>query len=169
MTKPKLYYLGIDPGKEGGLALIDEHEQVMLALPMPDNGGLIGLFNTINSYAKKGFVKGCLENVSASPQMGVTSAFTFGKEFGRVDYAIAVAGIPFELVRPQLWQKSLHIPPRSKDETQPQFKKRLVKIAQRAFPRFPLWTQPKTIGIQDSVADALLIALYCKRVVHSAP
>jgi hypothetical protein len=49
--------------------------------------------------------KAYLEQVHSSPQMGVKSAFTFGNGFGHLEMALTAAGIPFERVRPQVWQK----------------------------------------------------------------
>lgn len=51
--------------------------------------------------------KAYLEQVHSSPQMGVKSSFTFGNGFGHLEMALTAAGIPFERVRPQVWQKAM--------------------------------------------------------------
>ena len=52
-------------------------------------------------------IRAYLEAVSSSPQMGVVSAFSFGRGYGNLEMALTAAGIPFERVRPQVWQKAL--------------------------------------------------------------
>jgi hypothetical protein len=39
--------------------------------------------------------------------MGVVSAFSFGRGYGNLEMALTAAGIPFERVRPQVWQKAM--------------------------------------------------------------
>jgi crossover junction endodeoxyribonuclease RuvC len=48
-----------------------------------------------------------IEAVHAMPKQGVTSSFTFGKGYGALLMALTAAGIPFETVTPQKWQKAL--------------------------------------------------------------
>jgi hypothetical protein len=123
-----------------------------------------------------------IEQVCSSPQMGVTSAFTFGCGYGKLLMALTAAGIPFETKQPRVWQASLQIPPRVKHnktrkvqnrkgkwvdkkyggETDTQWKDRLRAKAQQLFPRLDLWDQ--ALAAQRAVCDALLIAEYCRRV-----
>jgi hypothetical protein len=77
--------------------------------------------------------------------------------------ALTSAGIPFEPIRPQAWQKALGITPRKKTESKPDFKNRLRAKAQQLYPSLPLWSEPKSKGKQLALCDALLIATYCKR------
>jgi hypothetical protein len=123
-----------------------------------------------------------IEKVSTSPQMGVASAGTFMKGYGTLLMALTAAGISFEEITPQVWQKALHIPPRKKGvkrrvpnpkkpskmktivkggETDRQWKGRLRNKAQQLFPSLEVWRG--TIGNQLAVADAILIAEFCRR------
>lgn len=158
-------YIGIDPGQEGGITAICGPQ--VMAVPMPDSD--VELFTALREMQRlaDGEAFGCLERVSASPQMGVTSAFTFGKGYGRLSYALTAAGIPFDLVNPQKWQGALGIPKRKSHETQPQFKHRLRLVAHRLFPNYPLWKEPRTLGKQLAVCDSMLIAQYCQRLHHT--
>ena len=88
------------------------------------------------------------------PKQGVSSSFKFGKGYGFLRGCLIAAGIPFEEVTPQAWQKALEIPKKSKSETKAQFKNRLKALAQQWFP-----DQLVTL----KTADALLIATYCFR------
>jgi hypothetical protein len=79
--------------------------------------------------------------------MGVVSAFSFGNGFGHLEMALVGNGIPFDRVRPQLWQKTMQC--MSKGD------KNVTKNkAQELFPN---------IKVTHAIADALLIAEYGNR------
>ncbi len=102
--------IGLDPGVNGGIAWT--HEDGMRAEKMPDT--MQGVWELITYIINDSAMiyrhtefKAYLEQVSSSPQMGVKSSFTFGNGFGHLEMALTAAGIPFERVRPQVWQKAL--------------------------------------------------------------
>jgi hypothetical protein len=154
-------YLGIDPGTFGGLVSIFSDR--VAATPMPETDlERWSWFPYTDSDSNAGSQRiAVIEKVSASPQMGVTSAFTFGCGYGKLLMALTACGIQFEEVRPQVWQKALGIPKRARDEKQPAFKVRLLKKAQQLYPQLDVWKEPKYK--QLAVADALLIATFCMR------
>jgi Holliday junction resolvasome RuvABC endonuclease subunit len=88
--------------------------------------------------------KAYLEQVHSSPQMGVKSAFTFGNGFGHLEMALTAAGIPFERVRPQVWQKAMGCMTKGDKNVS-------KKRSQELFPQ---------IKVTHAIADALLIASY---------
>jgi hypothetical protein len=89
-----------------------------------------------------------VERVRSSPQMGVTSAFTFGCNYERVVMALVCAGIPYEEVTPQRWQKALGCMTGGD--------KNVSKArAQALFPH---------LKITHAIADSLLIAEYGRRI-----
>jgi Holliday junction resolvasome RuvABC endonuclease subunit len=89
------------------------------------------------------------------PKQGVASSFKFGVNYGIVRMALTAAGIPFEEVTPQAWQKALGITHRKKTETPSEWKNRLRARAQQLFP---------SVSLTLATADALLIAEYCRRI-----
>ena len=102
--------IGIDPGASGGIAWT--HEDGIRVEKMPDTmqGEWELIAYIVNDSAmiyRHTEFKAYLEQVHSSPQMGVKSSFTFGNGFGHLEMALTAAGIPFERVRPQVWQKSL--------------------------------------------------------------
>jgi Holliday junction resolvasome RuvABC endonuclease subunit len=48
-----------------------------------------------------------MEKVSSSPQMGVVSAFSFGKSQGFLIGLLTAMKIPYHEVTPQKWQKAM--------------------------------------------------------------
>lgn len=155
------FYMGIDPGKSGGISVIDTEKGVEYQ-PMPSTRGDIWRqidcgVDTIQFC--------CIEKVWSFPGQGVTSAFTFGKGYGELLGFLTAADIPSEEIPPRKWQKEFGIKPRDKKkETQPQFKERLRGMCQQLFPNLSVWEE--TLTKQRSVCDAILIAEYCRRI-HS--
>ena len=101
--------IGADPGANGGIAWIDYNGKACVE-KMPDTlQDLWDLVVSISLEAGTGGtgIRAYLESVSSSPQMGVVSAFSFGRGYGNLEMALTAAGIPFERVRPQVWQKAL--------------------------------------------------------------
>lgn len=152
-------YVGVDPGKQGGIVRIIDL-----------GGGKVDVSTILMPASPLDLVKqleaceatyAVVEHVTSSPQMGVSSSFTFGQGFGRIESAMAALRIPTEYVRPQTWHKALGIVKRDKKWTQTQWKEKMISRAHQLFPSIPLWDENK--GIQLALADALLIAVFCMR------
>ena len=145
--------IGIDPGKSGGIAWIDERGKPCVE-KMPETiQDLWELFESITGgfaafRESNGIMfKAYMESVHSSPQMGVKSAFTFGNGFGHLEMALTAAGIPFERVRPQAWQKAMGcLTGGDKNVSK--------RRAQELFP---------SMKVTHATADALLIAAYGRR------
>ena len=140
--------IGVDPGANGAIAWIDERGKSCVE-KMPDTlQDLWELIRDITNFPRSAIdgrkYKAYIEQVSSSPQMGVVSAFSFGRGYGNLEMALTAAGIPFERVRPQVWQKAMGCMTKGD--------KNISKAkAQELFP------DKKVI---HATADALLIALY---------
>lgn len=140
--------IGIDPGKNGGIAWISDGKPCVEK--MPDTlADLWDLIVDIGLNANTGGtgIHAYIEQVSSSPGMGVVSAFTFGNGFGHLEMALTAAGIPFERVRPQAWQKAMGCMSKgNKNVTK--------RKAQELYPQ---------LKVTHATADALLIATYGTR------
>ena len=150
-----MHYLGIDPGKSGGLALVTDSPNgegaCAIAMPKTDRD----IWNWFEEVLQLPCVVASLEKVASRPGQGVRSMFTFGENYGLLRGLLTASGIRFSLVTPRTWQKELGIAPRNKQkETPTQFKTRLKEEAQRLFPK---------LKITKATADALLIAEYTRR------
>ena len=105
--------IGIDPGVNGGIAWIANNKACVEKMPdtLQDLWELIEDIRSCEMatprFNGEHMIKAYLEQVHSSPQMGVKSAFTFGNGFGHLEMALTAAGIPFERVRPQAWQKAM--------------------------------------------------------------
>lgn len=139
--------IGIDPGANGGIAWISDGKACVEK--MPDSlQDLWDLICDITSYPKSSIdgrsYKAYIEQVSSSPQMGVVSSFSFGRGYGNLEMALTAARIPFERVRPQVWQKALGCMTKGDKNVS-------KRKAQELFP---------DRKVTHATADALLIAYY---------
>jgi len=145
--------IGIDPGKNGGIAWISDGKPCVEKMPdtLADLWELIedirdGELATPRFNGEHGY-KAYLEQVHSSPQMGVVSAFSFGNGYGHLEMALTAAGIPFERVRPQVWQKAMGCLTRGEKNV-------TKRKAQELYPQ---------LKVTHATADALLIATYGTR------
>lgn len=139
--------IGIDPGKSGGIAFFFEQGPVVYPMPetMTDTMDLLLGEDLSRAFAY-------IEKVHSSPQMGVTSAFTFGQGYGALLMLLTCKGIPFEQVTPQKWQKAMGC--MSKGD-----KNVTKRRAQELFPG---------LKVTHATADALLIGEYGRRIRQGA-
>lgn len=153
------HFVGIDPGKKGGLVALSSSGKIVDATAMPETELLIA------DWFQFFQCRAVIEKVHSMPGQGVASMFTFGRGYGFLRGCLHCHEIPFDEVNPQAWQKELGIPPRNKkSESNARFKMRLLEKAQQLFPTYELWKEPRAKGKQLSVCDALLIAEYCRRI-----
>lgn len=137
-----MLYIGIDPGKGGGIAVLEDGV-VESCIPMPKTDRDVYDFLRDCGCLSKAM----LEFVRSSPQMGVTSAFTFGQGYGALRMALCAIDIAFDEVTPQKWQRGMGC--LSKGD-----KNVTKRRAQELFPK---------VKVTHAIADALLLAEYCRR------
>lgn len=136
-------YIGIDPGKSGGIAIITPGGGAY-AHKMPETDrDLLDLLSEFSADDNRAV----LEQVHAMPGQGVTSTFTFGRGYGKLEMALCASLIPFETVTPQKWQKLMGCLTKGDKNVS-------KAAAQRLFPH---------LKVTHAIADALLIAEYCRR------
>lgn len=146
-----MLYIGIDPGRSGGIASISSNGVINL-ISMPDEFDALAILKSMST----GKCTAAIEKVqgyAGSPTVG-SQMFNFGWNYGSLRMASHAAGIPFEDVMPSVWMRSSGIPPRGKTETKTQFKNRIKAKAQQLYPNEKITLK---------TCDALLLATYCMR------
>ena len=144
--------LGLDPGASGGIGWITQ-----------GGGDGVGcekwadtdteVYWQIAQFSQRP-VFAYLELVGAMPKQGVSSTFKFGRSYGFLAGVLTACRIPFEYVRPVVWQKALGCLSGGK--------KAVTRAkAQRLFPQLGK-------RVIHATADALLIAEY-GRVTRGFP
>ena len=149
-----MIYIGIDPGKKGGYAIIYANEFCDYAI-------------TCHAFTEKGFIddikreelqkdycRCCLEKVHAMPKQGVSSTFTFGNGYGFLRGVLQTVGISYQEITPQRWKAEFGL---NSD------KAKSIEVCQRLFPNVNLLPTEKSRKPSDGMAEALLMAEYARR------
>ena len=144
-----MIYIGIDPGKKGGYAIIEQ--DAVDVFPWNDQGFVDNMADAMNS----GKCIAALEKVGAMPGQGVTSMFSFGQSFGFILGVLTAFGIPYQLVPPRKWKGEFGLLNTEKQDS--------VAVAKRLFPGVSLLRTERCRKESDGMSDALLMAEYAHR------
>ncbi len=167
----KQYFLGIDPGVNGGLAAITSDNKVYAVQRMPNTKQEVyewfRMFTHLDSYCMLEQVSGYIGEEHPGSRM-----FEFGKNYGYLEMALVANGFTYvdqavyknnihrtgpeyDTTLPQRWQRGLSLRTKEKGESDTSWKNYLKEEAQKIFPR---------LRITKYTSDALLIAHYCKSI-----
>lgn len=138
------FFCGIDPGKTGAIACIDNDLHI-IALADYDESPEGEFVETVSRIAYSSPIV-YLEKVHSMPGQGVSSTFNFGQSFGFIRGLLTAKGCKFFEVTPQSWQKGVV-------EKTEGVKKPSLDLARKLFPDAPLSRQK-----DHNRADALIMA-----------
>ena len=164
-------FCGIDPGKDGALAILGYREApILVPFSETEYANHLRRLDFCRTEAEKDLeaimhvpateVFCVVEHVNAMPGQGVTSCFSFGQNFGFILGLLTAFRIPYELVRPQKWKKVFSC---TSD------KNTSIEVAKRMFPEVDLRRTPLCRKPHDGKAEALLIAEYARRIRNGQP
>lgn len=139
-----MYYIGIDPGKTGAMAIINEDGSFFQVSDFEES------FYALQDRCRDDDYMAYLEEVHSMPKQGVASTFAFGENFGWWKGILQAFGVPFKTIRPQDWQKGL-VPKRGTLTDKPS-----LSVARQLYPEAPL-----NLKKHHNRADAILIARVC--------
>ena len=147
-----MIYIGIDPGKNGGIAKINTDTGFVKTVTFSEES----LISELEGYFMfdKSPLRCVLEKVNAMPGQGVVSMFNFGQNYGFIQGVLKAYGIPYELVTPQKWKKEFSC---TSD------KNTSIEVCKRLFPNVNLKATERCKKDHDGIAEALLIAEYGRR------
>ena len=155
-----MYFIGIDPGSQGALCLLDPSTKRCKFLKLPNNSNLITpreILGFLDSISIEDLQIVGLEEVHSIFGMSAKSNFQFGKALGMIETICRLSSHGLDTVQPKVWQKGVGIkfPTKSK----PAIKKRITaQRVQELYPNADIFG-PKG-GLLDGRADALMIAHY---------
>jgi crossover junction endodeoxyribonuclease RuvC len=146
-------FIGIDPGLDGGIALITAGGVYCCRMPTIK----IGTKRMVKTPAVREFIVDAgvvdlvmLEDVNAGAVKSIQSAFAFGRGYGRVETVVECLDRPYAYVASPTWTKALGL-------TRGAGKAEHIAVAARLFPNY-------RDALTDGMADALLIAEYGRRL-----
>ncbi|MCK4579394.1 MAG: hypothetical protein KAU50_11435 [Candidatus Marinimicrobia bacterium] len=139
-----MYIVGVDPGKTGASAHMVDGNLIEV---VPFDGDITrcrwvgqGRAGNPPTYF--------IERVTASPHMGVVSAFTFGRWAEAVESSVIFYERPYHMVRPVVWQNTIGVFSGGD-------KSKLHDHAKKLFPR-----EHALKMFNKTTSDAVLIAYY---------
>ena len=135
-------YLGIDPGKSGGISIIDHNRSIIKTTKLDLTE--MDTWNWLSDNVNMLCYVATIEQVHAMPKHGVTSSFTFGRSYGFLIGMLTALQIPYKFVTPQKWQKGMQCLTKGNKAVS-------KAAAQRLWP---------SIRMTHAIADSLLIAEY---------
>jgi hypothetical protein len=157
-----IFWIGIDPGRTGGITILSSDGDKPSIHPMPETEKDIWemlkkfehspYYKTQAVIEKVGGYIGGGEGEKGGGAANGNSMFKFGCSYGGLRMALIGCGIPFLEVPPQTWQKHYGLI-RTRTEKKNQFKSRMRAKAQQLLP---------SGKITVAVADSVLLALYCR-------
>ena len=137
-------FIGIDPGKNGGIAYMYRGKIDAFKCPI-DSNLMAELFESIS---RGQMCRVIIEKVHSFPGQGVVSMFSFGQNFGRWEGILSSFSVYYEYVEPKKWQKHYEI----KEKDKKKRKLLLKELAQSVAP---------DLKITYAISDAILLANYC--------
>ena len=113
------YLLGIDPGLDGAIAILNKNGELIEVFDMPTVEVKVGksMKRRVSPELLTSELRGkwemvdaaWVEQVASSPQMGVSSAFSFGESYGILKGVLAAMHIPCHTVLPGVWKRDLKL------------------------------------------------------------
>lgn len=150
-----MIYIGVDPGKKGGYAVIGDDGSYK-AYPWDDAQFLMHMSGLTMMRDLEGHkLVAAVEKVGAFSGQGVKSMFSFGHSLGYIEGVLAAFGIPYQLIPPATWKRSFSLI--GKD------KKASIEVCHKLFPDMNLLPTDRSRVPSDGMAEAALICLYAKR------
>jgi crossover junction endodeoxyribonuclease RuvC len=141
-------FVGVDPGKKGGIAILRADGTFVSHQPMGE------AYELAEYLRGKDIIRCYVEKCQAMPSQGVSSMFTYGTGYGKILGVLETLQISYDLVQPQKWQRKM-IPGTKRGET----KKAALAKARQLFPRESFILDSCRVP-HDGIVDAVLIAEY---------
>lgn len=140
------YIAGIDPGKKGFVALLDNFKTPVETIKIPYNKET----NRIDTFSFSDTLQ-CYDIDFVYVEVQGYRRFQKGvkttlENYGRLLSIVEMLQIPYDLVEPKMWKKALGLPGGQENKAQS------VDMVNRFFPKFGKVTHDE--------AEAILIALY---------
>ncbi len=149
-------YIGIDPGKSGGICSVEDNR--LRANKCPDSvQGMAELFKDILQDTSPKDVFLYIEKVWAMPHDGKSSIFTFGQNYGQWEGVIASFNIIPIYVTPSTWMRHHEVQKGLKKQE----RKNILKQMAQEFINSNNYISYQWKGVATlATADAIMLAKY---------
>lgn len=166
-------YIGIDIGKNGGIAYINESDIKIFQMPKIgteiDNAFLYDIISNLNKTAlseTKMPAHIIFEKLGVIFGSSKATAFSMGYQSGIIEMMCICSLLPYTKVPPKVWQKEIftgieEIKKPGKDSRDT--KAMAAVAAKRLYPDMSFNVTSRSLKDHDGIIDALLIAEYARR------
>lgn len=158
-------YVGIDNGLNGGIIALDDNQKIIGKWIMPTIK--VGGKTEYNVRAVSEILSGLaadppevfvvLEKSHVRPVSGKRASFMTGFGYGLMQGILETLGLSYEIVSPQVWQKSML------GKTRKDSKGLSILFCQRKYPDTKWTATDKCIRPHDGLTDAGTMAVYAYR------
>lgn len=161
-----MIYIGIDPGKHGGLAALNDQDNTLAVVPMPLIGEKEYDLQRIKMFLKDRISKdtahvfGVIEKQHCMPGEGLPHTFTTGFGYGMLLGMFTGLDISYRIVTAKEWQKELFKGVAARTDT----KVASILVAKRQFPCNDFTATARSKKDSDGMTDAANICIYAKRL-----
>ena len=149
-TKSHFKYIGIDPGKSGGITMIHGKDVKTYKCPQRTEDMAI-LFSLLIGDTSSYDVKLLMERVWARPNNAVSSAFAYGVNYGQWMGIIACHEVPLQTCLPNQWISYYDC------DKKLEYQERKRWLKEKAKSLYP------NLNITLTTADSVLIADYAMK------
>ena len=150
----RMIFMGIDPGKSGGIGMIVAGHGSGDVMPIVSDEIDATEVARILTDVSPDMV--AIERAQAMPKQGVVGMFRYGVGFGKILGVLEALKVPHVIVRPQQWKKVV-LEGTQKD------KDAAISFVKKAYPMVDLTPGAKRKP-HDGIADAVCLAEYARRL-----
>lgn len=158
------FFIGIDPGLHGGIAVIGEDETPVQILPMPvveiKGKNVLDLPKIRDILTRWKNDSVLIEKQQVMPAQGSVSGFTIGYGYGALVGLLVALKQPYEVIAAPVWKRALGIPVGKATADR---KGVAIAKVRALFPHVCLLASPRCKVYHDGMAEALLLAELCRR------
>jgi hypothetical protein len=170
----RMNYIGVDPGNDGGLALIDKFGKAVEYQKMPDVAGIDKFFR--DAYVSCSLDIICIFEEHKGGKAGITSAAAHksaGRYLGIIQAMCQVYSIKMVCITPQEWKAHFKLINRTlKGQVKPSdkvkreaAKQASIALCKQHFPCINLKATPRCTTEHDGIAESLLLAEFGRRLM----
>ena len=145
------YIIGIDPGANGGIAVLDKNNKINIykSMNLPDFDSFINTMkeNKIIVFLEKLSIRPDDMNINPGKMYRIQKMM---QQYSELKTVLTLQRVPYAMVHPMTWQKKLALRSQIKEDRKTR-KNRYKNEAQRLFPR---------VKITLAIADAVLLAVF---------
>lgn len=159
-----MIYIGIDNGLSGGIAFVDDKENIRGVIPMPvikgkkteyDIGRIVHHIKLMHSVEKD--MVAILEQAHVRPVSGKRACFMTGMCYGIMQGLLNALNISCVIVSPNQWMKEILTGADKKD------KKGSIKYCLRKYPNHDFTPTAKSRKVHDGMTDAVCLGIWGAR------